>query len=324
VSIGAIAAIPIGAEFRVATRRDLPAAARIHAAGDLDQTRRMHPLSGVAPFDKAARTQSALAGLERQHEENPRQVWIAAQEGRVIGLASAAFRDRHAHVQSFFVSPRMQQRGIGGELLRRLFRAAEEVGCSRFSLQASDDPRALGLYFRLGLLVQAPNVVWAATRPAFPRPRFDSPFEQSPLDAADEATLNTASDIDKAVRGAHRKQDLTHWLQEPTFGRLLLDRETGKPAGYFIISPAGPIGQIGPVASMDVSRFGDVFHSALAAAGEHHSPGQIWRLSVPGENFAVVDPLIASRFRPAFLMPFLASEPIGRFDRYVFHDLDYL
>jgi hypothetical protein len=67
-----------------------------------------------------------------------------------------------------------------------------------------------------------------------------------------------------------------------------------------------------------------VFHCALAAVGEHHSPGQIWRLSVPGENLAAVDPLIAARFRPAFLMPFLASEPIGRFDRYVFHDLDYL
>lgn len=324
MSIGDIDAIPPGAEFRAAAQRDLPAAARIHAAGDLEQTRRMHPLSGVTPFNKAARTKSALAGLEVLHGEDPKQVWIAAQEDRAIGVASAAFRDRHAHVQSFFVSTKLRQRGIGGELLRRLFRSAEEAGCTRFSLQASDDPRALGLYLRLGLIVQAPNVVWAATRPAFPRPRFDSPFEQVPIETTDEATLNTVCDIDKAVRGARRSQDLMRWFQEPAHGRLLLDRETGKPAGYFLISADGPIGQIGPVASMDESRFSDLFHCALVAAGEHHSPGRIWRLATPGENRAIVDPLIAARFRPAFLMPFLASEPIGLFDRYVFHDLDYL
>jgi hypothetical protein len=95
VSIGDIDAIAPGAEFRVATQPDLPAAARIHAGGDLEQTRRMHPLSGVAPFNKAARTKSALAGLKVLHGEDPRQVWIAAQDDRVIGVASAAFRDHH-------------------------------------------------------------------------------------------------------------------------------------------------------------------------------------------------------------------------------------
>lgn len=319
-----IAISPGDVEYRIATRRDLTAAARIHAAGDQEQTRRMHPLSGVTPFDKAARTRSARAGLESLYDEDPGQVWVASHLGRIIGVCSAVFRDRHAHVQSFFITPKWQQRGVGGELLRRLHRAGQEAGCERFSLQASDDPRALGLYFRLGMRVEAPNVVWASTRPVFPRPRFDDPFEQVRLDVADEATLNTVSDIDKAVRGARRQQDLLRWLEEPGNGRLLFERETGTPAGYFVVSAEGATGQIGPVAAMDLSRFGEVLHSALVAAGREHSPGRVWRLAVPGENQAAIAPLLDARFRPLFTMNFLATEAIGRFDRYVLHDLDYL
>jgi hypothetical protein len=75
---------------------------------------------------------------------------------------------------------------------------------------------------------------------------------------------------------------------------------------------------------MDRERFGEVFTAALTAAGALYAPGVTWTLALPGENQVAVAPLLAAGFRPDYATTFFASAPIGRFDRYVFHDLDLL
>lgn len=283
----------------------------------------MHPRTGLTLLNELARTQSSLDALLARHEEEPRQVWVAADRRRLVGVVSAAFRGRHAHIQSFFVAPGAQQRGIGAELLRRLHHGAREAGCEVFTLQASDDPRALSRYFQLGLAPRAPNVVWSAVAPAFPKLGLDFPFEAIPLSADDLPALNTVADIDKAVRGVKRLGDLQGWLREGAQGALLVDRAKGVPAGYYLVS-GGAMGRIGPVAAMDDSRFGEILAAALAAAAELPVPETIWRIATPGENREAIAPLLQAGFRPTFTMTFFASAPIGQFDRYIFHDLDLL
>lgn len=309
---------------RIATGDDLPAAAAIHAAGDVEQAGRMHPLRSPVPLDPRARQASALATLERLHAEDSRQIWVTCDRDQVIGVASAAFRGRHAHVQSFFITPERQQRGIGSGLLRQLLRAARDAGGTVISLQASDDPRALGLYLRLGLVPQPPNVVWAAIRPMFPSLPPDFPYEQIAIQSEDPATLNTIGDIDKAVRGVRREQDLNRWLAEGAEGALLVDRGSGKPAGYFLVSSANGAGRIGPVAAIDLPAFDNVLRAALVAASHRHGSATVWRAASPGENHAAIPTLLAAGFRPAFTISFMATAPVGQFDRYLFHDLDYL
>jgi GNAT acetyltransferase-like protein len=209
-------------------------------------------------------------------------------------------------------------------LLDQLREAARQAGCTIFTLQASDDPRALTSYFRFGLFPLAPNVVWSGQQPSFPAQRMDNPFEAVPLTCEDEATLNTVGDIDKAVRGVRRWHDLVRWLREGESGALLIDRPSGRPAGYYLVSSGTENARIGPVAAMDRERFAEVLGTALTAAGALHAPDRIWKLAMPGENQAAVAPLLAAGFRPDYATTFFASEPIGRFDRYVFHDLDLL
>src|SRR4029078_9415019 len=130
----------------------------------------------------------------------------------------------------------------------------------------------LARYFRLGLRAQGPNVVWSAPSPDFPAPGLDNPFESIPLHLEDDATLNTVGDIDMAVRGVRRMRDLQRWLRSGERGRLLIDRASGRRGGFFLVSVAAGRGRIGPVASMDQSRLGDVLASALAVAAELHEP----------------------------------------------------
>ena len=206
---------------------DLRAASRIYAVNEMAMRRRMHPLTRLAETNEAEQSAGALADLQGLHVEDPRQVLVAEVAGEIVGVAAAAFREHHAHIQYLFVAPNAQTRGIGGDLLGRLHDAARTAGCSLVTLQASDDPRALTRYFRLGLLPQPPNVVWRADDPLFPEPGFANPLEATPLHIDDNAALNTVGDIDKAVRGVRRRQDIERWLQEGASGSLLVQASLG-------------------------------------------------------------------------------------------------
>lgn len=53
-------------------------------------------------------------------------------------------------------------------------------------------------------------------------------------------------------------------------------------------------------------------------------PGLTWKLSIPGQCTAALAPLFAAGFRPQSLATYLASSPIGQWDRYIFRDEDSL
>jgi GNAT superfamily N-acetyltransferase len=302
---------------------ELPVAAAIYATIELEADCRIHPLARPIDADDAKKTEAALADLRLLHDDDPRQVIVAEAEGAIVGFAASVFRGRHAHVQYVFVAPEAQGGGVGRALLDGVGDVGRDAGCTVFTLQASDDPRALTRYFHFGLRPQAPNIVWSTDTPVFPELGLGNRLEPVPLQMEDIAALNTLDDIDKAVRGARRRQDIERWLREGAAGALLVDRASGKPAGYYLVATESGSGRIGPVAALDASRFGDVFANALAAAARHVSD-VIWKVDTPGENLAVAAPLLAAGFRPVYATTFFASEPIGRFDRYVFHDLDFL
>ena len=71
---------------RQARQDDLRPASDILAVNEMAMRRRIHPLT-----QPAALLQMLLA-------DDARQVWVAEQCGEVIGVAAAAFRERHAHI----------------------------------------------------------------------------------------------------------------------------------------------------------------------------------------------------------------------------------
>jgi GNAT superfamily N-acetyltransferase len=310
--------------IRPASVADLPAAAAIYIENDHAADRRRHPLTGLAEADQAARTTLAIEDLHFLTAENSRQVWVAEEDGEIVGVAAAALRGKHWHLTYLFVRLERQVRGIGGALLRQIHQVGRDAGCTVFTLHASDDPRALTRYYRLGLAPRPPHVIWISSEPVFPTLDRASPFEAIPIRLGDDAVLNTADDIDKAVRGVSRPRDIQSWLESGATGAILIDRRTATPAGYFLIAAEPESGRIGPVAAMDEDRFIEVLSNALTAAAPLHRSGATWILIVPGENQAAVAPLLTAGFRPSYGETFFATGPIGRFDRYIPHDLDLL
>jgi GNAT superfamily N-acetyltransferase len=313
-----------GLIVRPAGRADLEAAAAIYAANEGDASTRYHPLLEET-FDLAETTRAALDDVLLFHTDDPRQVWVAEDPRRgVIGFAAAAMRGHHWHLTYLFVAQDARQRGVGATLLQAIHAAGCEAGCTVFSLQASDDPRALTRYFRLGLVPRPSSINWRANQPVFPTPDLTNRLLAVSLCLDDEAALNTVDDIDKAVRGVRRRSDLARWLRHGANGALLVDRESGRPAGYYLVAVEKDAGRIGPVASLDESRFDEVFAAALVAAATVHRPGVRWGAISPGENRAAIALLLAAGFQPRYCDVFLASDPIGRWESYLFHDVDLL
>jgi GNAT superfamily N-acetyltransferase len=296
-------------EIRPATAADLPAAAHIYVVAD-----------GAPPSEEG----TALEDLRIFHEDDPAQAWVAEADGEIVGMGAALIRERHWHLVYLFVRPDWQSRGIGRRLLTALHAAGRDAGCTILTAESSADPRALARYFGLGLRPSIPALAMVATDPEFPPLRWEDGLERRPLTPEADEAIATATDIDKAVRGAARERDLRRWLADGALGDLLLRPEPLTPAGYFLVAADADEGRIGPVAAIDVDRLPDVLGRALAAAGALHRPGMIWRVEMPGECWAAYAPLHAAGFRPERLVRMLASAPLGRWDRYVFRDFDFL
>ena len=314
----------ISALIRPARHEDLEPAAAIYAANERDASARYHPLL-LEPFDHDETARAALDDLVLFHEDDPRQVWIAEDRERaVIGFAAAAIRGDHWHLTYLFVRHDLRVQGIGAALLTDIHQAGRDAGCQVFTLQSSDDPRALTRYLRLGLVPQPSSINWSTSEPLFPPHDLASRLNPIAIHLDDEAVLNTVDDIDKAVRGVRRRADIVRWLRLGATGTLVSDRETGAPVGYFLVATKETSGRIGPVAALSERRFPEVLAGALASAAGRHQPGMEWGVISPGENRSAIEPLLDAGFRPGYCDVFLASGPIGNWSSYLFHDVDLL
>ncbi len=223
-----------------------------------------------------------MAMLTSLHEDNPEQVWVVCVNGSVAGMAAAAIRGRHGHIVAFFVDPAQQQRGLGGPLFTALLAACHRHGCDVLTLQTSDDPRAMTHYFRHGFRPTLPHLIWAAET-LTPPSEAASYLRADPI--TDEATLHTAGDIDKAVRGVRRLDDLHRWTTEAT-GLLMVDRLSGIPRGYAFLRDDHGAVRIGPLAANDAADLGPVLDLALRHAATMRATS--WRIAFPADNTAAV------------------------------------
>lgn len=305
-------------EIRPARRDELPAAAQIKASGDAAMGQRVHPFLADGEPDVATMAARALGPLTAVHDEHPDQVWVACVDRQVVGMAAAVIRGRHGHVIALFVDPARQQRGLGGQLFTALLDTCQRHGCDILTLQNSDDPRAMTHYYRHGFRPTLPHLVWAADTLA---PAGEAPVHLRAEPIVDEATLQTAGDIDKAVRGVRRLDDLRRWTNE-AIGLLVLDRLSGTPRGYAMLRDDQGAVRIGPVAANDVSDVAPILEITLHQALARRATS--WRIAFPGENHAAIPVLLAWGFRPVWSIATMATGAIGQFDRYVFHDLNLL
>lgn len=196
---------------------DVPAAAAVWTAASDDYRRRQHlpDIASAGPADEERdRLQQRISRLRRT---DPDGAWVAVDEqAQVIGLAQAFVRDGYWVLSLLGVLPDHQSSGVGHALLQRTLAYEPRA---RGTIQASRDPRAVRLYSGAGFDTHPVVVAWGELRPDV---HGGVPASVRPGSVDD---MDLVSDIDRAVRGATRPEDVEHLLRVDGCSLLLDGRD---------------------------------------------------------------------------------------------------
>jgi len=202
------------------------------------------------------RPDPAVAHIRYRHlvQTDPEGAWVAEHEGEPVACALALRREGVWGLSLLIVRPDLQSSGIGSAMLRKANAYAE--GARGRIILASQDPRALRAYFRLGLAFH-PCVSAVGT------PKITAPEHVRSGDASDLALTEA---VDRHVRGAAHGADIGAQLEMGS--QLLVVPERG----YAFVSPNG---ELRLLAAFDEEAAKDLLRAALAF-GEPSERGVWW------------------------------------------------
>lgn len=242
-------------------------------------------------------------------EDDPRGLWIAEDDGEIVGSAFSWACGELWFLAELFIAPRMQGSGIGRELLGRTLSHADKTGAKAKALITfAFNTVSQGLYIRHGMFPRLPICMMSGDRNDFLATNFKPPLTCKPLDHADLATLAA---LDRNALGVSREKHHMHLLADPALKGFLF-HEGGDSAGYAYVASTG---HIGPVAVARQDSMGRVFNAALMIAAQGHSK-QISAF-LPGSCEAALDIAARHRMRITCPMVLLSDREFGDWKRYL-------
>ena len=286
---------------RPARAEDLPGAQKLVVASINDLTER-HGFGAIASVRPAGFQLFSL-----QHDA--RGLWVAEEDGEMIGTAFSWVCGDLWFLAELFVSPGLQGSGIGRELLRRTLDHAEQSGAKTKALITfSFNTVSQGLYIRHGMFPRLPLSMMSGGSEYVRANGFEAPFMHRAIDVADLAML---ADLDRSALGVSREKHHEHLLGDPTMKGFLL-HDGRDCAGYAYVSSSG---HIGPVAVTRQDDIGRALETALRIASE----GQSARLSafLPGNCEAALAAAARCGMRITFPMVLVSDREFGDWKRYL-------
>jgi GNAT superfamily N-acetyltransferase len=250
--------------------------------------------------------------LALKHIVETGAAFVAEQDGRVIGHATAITRGSIAYLTDLFVHPALQSSHIGTELLKHAFPTdAPLTHCTC----ASTDPRALALYIRAGMQPQWPHFNLRLNEPVRDA-RWQSPIEIREA----SADLAEFERWDMRLSGRSRPQEHTFWRQQQRAVPLwFYDRD--EVVGYcYVRLGAGTMWfpnacTIGPLGVNNPELAADCVLAAVDWALNH---AEVIRIDVPGPHPCLA-PLLERGFHIVYVETFVSQATSPFFDarRYI-------
>jgi ribosomal protein S18 acetylase RimI-like enzyme len=243
---------------------------------------------------------------------DPDGAWVVTLGGLAVGYAMGFTRGDVWFLAQLFVLPEAQGKGVGQKALELSMDAGRKRGARHFSVVASTSPVAQALYMRAGMFalgigyrVRGPVDALLALPPAAGTPK---------LVVDCEGWDDRIAELDRDVWGGARTDDHRLYRQDVWGSEsysFAFNRD-GQLAGY---GYAMADGHIGPFAAREQ---GDV-PALMRIAGEwlhERGAGEAYGYFLT-TNPAALRPLLNAGWKTNGWTFFLATEPFGRFDRYV-------
>ena len=225
--------------------------------------------------------------------------WVAVSDDQIVGLARATNRDGHIQLTHFFVDPATQGKGVGRGLLERAMRA--DLGEHR-SIMATQNPLALGLYFRFGVDFQAQTFEFGG------RPEVRDPIGDVKIERTEVTDEVVAMDAD--TLGFERRVDLDFLAGDRP---LYLATANGEAVGYIFGSNGNNTGPGGVVDPALLPGLLAAVDTEAANAGVEHM-----RYTLPGPAADGIRWALGAGYRiDPFYEVLLADTDRIRLDRYL-------
>jgi ribosomal protein S18 acetylase RimI-like enzyme len=242
-------------------------------------------------------------------QDDPRGLWIAEDDGEIVGAAFSWVCGDLWFLAELFVAPRLQGSGIGRDLLQRALDHAGQSGArTRALITFSFNTVSQGLYIRHGMYPRLPLYMIGGNRSDVRATGFETPLEHRAISDTDMTVL---ADLDRSVLGVSRQKHHAYLLGEPTMKGFLL-YEGPVCAGYAYVASSGHVGPVAVTRPDDMRRALD---TALRIAAD----GQSAQLSafLPGNCEAALAIAARHRMRITFPMVLVSDREFGDWKRYL-------
>jgi GNAT superfamily N-acetyltransferase len=274
-------------EFRRASEADLPGEFAVFCSAMKElHDRRGAPGRLIGEYDPTAR----WAGVHRHlllHDAE--RSYVAVEDERLVGFAAAWVRDDCWFFSDLFVDPDCQGRGIGRELLARVWGGTHR---RRTTITESIQPISTGLYASRGMLPITPVLEISGRPTAQPVGELDA------VPPSGEALRA----IDLAAYGFDRRVDHEFWGRASSHKTVWVRH--GDAVAYSYREP----GVVGPVAGRDAESAALALRAELA-----RDEDSIVVLQIPGTSTALIEVALAAGLRfarePGLLLLSPADSP---------------
>jgi GNAT superfamily N-acetyltransferase len=207
-------------------------------------------------------------------------VWVARDQGEVVGIAISGASEDERYVGDVFVEPSYRGQGIARRLLDAAFEDADDVARAMLVEPANASSIALALRYRcvprdtlLSIAGEIPKEEKLAKMAA-----GHYRFGVEPLDLSAHGSAVDA--LDREARGTTRSGDHRFLSQHADGYAFSLN---GEIVAYAYIWPDG---RIGPLACSSAAYLGQIFAYTLRALQQRHKAS--WCvLLVPGSNVRI-------------------------------------
>ncbi|WP_271672420.1 GNAT family N-acetyltransferase [Bradyrhizobium sp. CCBAU 51627] len=242
--------------------------------------------------------------------DDPDGLWVADDEGEIVGFAWSWICDELWFLAQLFVAPDRQSGGIGNQLISKTFAHADKRGASiKALITFAFNNVSQGLYIRHGLFPRFPIYMVSAPRErlapssAEPRLRLESL-------AAMTADFGELACVDLSALGVSRQKHHQYLLGDSTTNGFTIHAGS-ECVGYVYISD----GHIGPLAV----RRPDLVGSALAAALSFAARSECPTISafVPGASEPALRVATEHGMRLTFPMLLMSNRQFGDWVSYL-------
>jgi len=243
--------------------------------------------------------------------DDSRGLWIAENEGEIVGTAFSWVCGDLWFLAELFIAPGMQGGGIGSELLRRTLQHAHQAAAKTKALITfTFNTVSQGLYVRHGMFPRLPVYMFNVAREKAASQHREARMEYRPLEGP-SSDLSTLAAIDLSVLGVSREKHHRYLLGDSTMRGFLL-YDANDCIGYTYVASTG---HVGPLALRSRDHMERALRTSLSIAAE--GPSDQISAFVPGSSEAALRVATEHRMRITFPLVLLSDREFGDWGRYL-------